>query len=95
MAALELCGYMPGADGRVTELHAVYYSRHWGFGLFFEAEAAKEMSEFLSRYDQARDRFWTGVHEDRTGPAKDKMVSGQKVPLNEEEIFYYLHRGQA
>ena len=40
-------GYLPGAIGRIVELHANYYSLNWGFGLFFEARVAKEMSEFL------------------------------------------------
>jgi GNAT superfamily N-acetyltransferase len=52
-------GYTPGAIGRVTGLHAAYYGREWGFGLFFEARVAVELSEFLGRYDEARDGFWT------------------------------------
>jgi len=52
-------GYLPGAMGRIVELHADYYHRDWGFGLFFEAKVAKEMSEFLTRFDEARDGFWT------------------------------------
>jgi GNAT superfamily N-acetyltransferase len=52
-------GYMPGSLGRVAELHAIYYHNHWGFGLFFEAKVANELSEFLKRYDERRDGFWT------------------------------------
>ncbi len=52
-------GYTPGAIGRLAELHAVYYHLHWDFGLFFEAKVASELSAFLSRADEARDRFWT------------------------------------
>jgi GNAT superfamily N-acetyltransferase len=54
-----LTGYIPGAIGRVAELHATYYHRYWGFGLFFEAKVATELSEFLSRFDESRDGFWT------------------------------------
>ncbi len=53
-----LTGYLPGAIGRIVELHATYYHLNWGFGLFFEARVAKEMSEFLSRFDETRDGFW-------------------------------------
>ncbi len=53
-----LRGYVPGAIGRMVELHATYYHREWDFGLFFEARVAKEMAEFLSRFDEARDGFW-------------------------------------
>jgi GNAT superfamily N-acetyltransferase len=50
--------YVPGALGRVAELHGVYYHDHWKFGLFFEAKVAVELSEFLKRYDEIRDGFW-------------------------------------
>ncbi len=53
-----LTGYFPGAIGRIVELHANYYYLNWEFGLFFEARVAKEMAEFLSRFDEARDGFW-------------------------------------
>lgn len=51
-------GYIPGAIGRVAELHGIYYSLNWDFGLFFEAKVAVELSEFLSRFDKTRDGFW-------------------------------------
>lgn len=52
-------GYIPGAIGRIAELHARYYSRHWQFGLFFEAKVATELAAFLQRFDPATDGFWT------------------------------------
>ena len=58
-------GYVPGAIGRVVELHGGYYHRHWGFGLFFEAKVATELSAFLTRYDEARDGFWTVLADGR------------------------------
>lgn len=51
-------GYVPGVIGRITELHADYYSRHWGFGRFFEAKVASEMAAFVSRFDETRDGLW-------------------------------------
>jgi GNAT superfamily N-acetyltransferase len=62
---VEVKGYLPGAIGRVVELHASYYSRHWGFGPFFEAKVAAELSEFISRFQSDRDGFWTVCMEDR------------------------------
>jgi GNAT superfamily N-acetyltransferase len=52
-------GYVPGSLGRVAELHGIYYHNHWGFGLFFEAKVATELSEFLKQYNENRDGFWT------------------------------------
>lgn len=58
-------GYVPGALGRVAELHGVYYHDHWKFGLYFEAKVAVELSEFLKRYDESRDVFWSVLVDGR------------------------------
>jgi len=65
MSEIAIAGYLPGAIGRVAELHAGYYSRAWDFGLYFEARVAAELSEFLRRFDPARDGFWTVVRDGR------------------------------
>ena len=65
MNDIELCGYVPGAIGRVAELHATYYHKNWNFGLFFESKVAKELSEFLCRFDEIRDGFWSALLEGR------------------------------
>ena len=52
-------GCVPGAIGRITELHGTYYGRDWNFGLDFEANVAAGLAEFLLRFDPARDGFWT------------------------------------
>jgi len=54
-------GYIPGSLGRIAELHGTYYHNNWGFGLFFEAMVATDLSEFLQRYDERRDGFWTAL----------------------------------
>jgi GNAT superfamily N-acetyltransferase len=59
MGEITIDGYVPGSIGRVTELHAMYYCRHWGFGLVFEARVAAELSAFLQRFDPSQDGFWT------------------------------------
>jgi GNAT superfamily N-acetyltransferase len=51
-------GYVPGSLGRIAELHATYYERHAGFGLYFESKVACELAAFLQRYDERRDAFW-------------------------------------
>jgi GNAT superfamily N-acetyltransferase len=65
MSEITIAGYVPGAIGRVTELHATYYSKAWDFGLYFEAKVASELSEFLRRLDPARDGFWTAIQGGR------------------------------
>ena len=61
--SLRFLGYREGDIGRLTLLHATYYHEHWGFDLSFEAQVARELSEFLLRADPARDHFeaaWLG-----------------------------------
>lgn len=65
MKEMQIDGYRPGAIGRIAELHAVYYSRNWDFGLFFERKVATELSEFLGRFNPDHDGFWIALSEDR------------------------------
>ena len=58
MDDLKISGYIPGAIGRIAEMHATYYSEHWGFGMYFESKVAIELSEFLRRFDEQNDGFW-------------------------------------
>jgi GNAT superfamily N-acetyltransferase len=58
MNEIAISGYVPGAIGRLAELHAQYYSMAWDFGLFFEAKVAAEMSEFMRIFDDGRDSLW-------------------------------------
>ena len=58
-------GYIPGTIGRIIELHGKYYAKHWGFGLFFEAKVATELSTFLKAYDSCRDGIWVVTRNDR------------------------------
>ena len=58
MSEIELTGYVPGAIGRVTELHGTYYHQHWDLGLYFEAKVATEFAAFLSRFNPESDGAW-------------------------------------
>jgi len=60
-----LSGYIPGAIGRIAELHGTYYHKHWGFDLFFESKVAIELSEFLRRFVETRDGFWVARIEEK------------------------------
>lgn len=58
-------GYVPGAIGRIAEMHGVYYAEVWGSGAEFEGMMAEEMREFVSKYDDARDLMLTAWVEGR------------------------------
>ena len=54
-------GYIPGAIGRIVELHGTFYSDRAGFGLYFESKVARELCEFLQCYREGRDGLWLAV----------------------------------
>jgi GNAT superfamily N-acetyltransferase len=54
-------GYIPGAIGRIVELHGTYYANRAGFGCYFESKVARELCEFLQRYQEGRDGLWLAV----------------------------------
>ena len=58
-------GYLPGAIGRLAELHARYYHRLVGFGLPFEAKVARELAAFCEHYQAERDGLWLALADDR------------------------------
>jgi GNAT superfamily N-acetyltransferase len=88
MDTVRLRGYVPGAIGRITELHASYYSHQWRFGLFFEAKVAKELSEFLSRFDEKCDGFWIAtIHKEAVGAI---AIVGDRENTKEARLRWFI-----
>lgn len=85
---IEIGGYHPGAIGRVVEMHAAYYHRHWGFGLFFEAKVATELAEFLGRFDGERDGFWTILDGERV--AGSIAIDGLKAATEGAHLRWFI-----
>lgn len=57
-------GYEPGLIGRISELHGRYYAREWGSGAPFEAMMARDICEFIERYDADKDLILSAHIED-------------------------------
>jgi GNAT superfamily N-acetyltransferase len=57
--------WTPGAIGDIAALHARTYAASHGFGAFFEAKVARELGDFLLRFDAARDLFRCCVRDGR------------------------------
>jgi GNAT superfamily N-acetyltransferase len=85
---MEIGGYCPGAIGRVAEMHADYYHRHWGFGLFFEAKVATELAEFLCRFEKERDGFWTILNGNRIEGAV--AIDGRKADDEGAHLRWFI-----
>jgi DNA-binding MarR family transcriptional regulator/GNAT superfamily N-acetyltransferase len=54
-------GFLPGAIGRIAEMHGRYYARDWNMSSFFEARVASGVAEFSQRLDRPMNRLWLTV----------------------------------
>lgn len=54
-----ITGYTPGLIGRITEMHARYYSNASGFGAAFESVVASGLSDFVNRLERPMNEVWT------------------------------------
>lgn len=88
MDGITITGYVPGAIGRVAELHALHYARHWGFGLSFEAQVAAGLAEFLLRLDPARDGFWTVARDGRV--LGSVAIDGSRAGAAEAHLRWFI-----
>jgi DNA-binding MarR family transcriptional regulator/GNAT superfamily N-acetyltransferase len=54
-------GFLPGAIGRIAEMHGRYYAREWAMSSFFEARVASGMAEFSQRLDRPVNQIWLAL----------------------------------
>lgn len=81
-------GYRPGMIGRISEMHASYYSRHYGFGCFFESKVAAGLADFAGRLDVACNRIWLAVHHGRI--VGSLAIDGQDLRNNEAHLRWFI-----
>ena len=89
---IEIAGYVPGSIGRVAEMHANYYSKNWGFDLFFEAKVASELAEFLGRLGEGRDGFWTALSKNRV--VGSIAIDGSMAEINGAHLRWFVVDGE-
>jgi DNA-binding MarR family transcriptional regulator/GNAT superfamily N-acetyltransferase len=83
-----VAGYRPGLIGRVAEMHAAYYSRHAGFGWFFESAVASGIAEFCGRLDQPCNRIWAAVQNERI--VGSIAIDGQGLGHGEAHLRWFI-----
>lgn len=83
-----IAGYVPGSIGRVTELHAAYYSQKWDFGLYFEAKITAELAEFMQSFDPVQDGFWVVVADGRI--MGSIAIVGEKSSPRSARLRWYI-----
>ncbi|GJL34957.1 MarR family transcriptional regulator [Enterobacter hormaechei] len=81
-------GYRPGMIGRISEMHASYYSRHYNFGYFFESKVAAGLADFAGRLDAACNRIWLAIHHGRI--VGSVAIDGQDLGNNEAHLRWFI-----
>lgn len=64
-------GFLPGAIGRVAEMHGRYYADDWNFPPVFEAKVASGLADFVPRLDRPGNQMWLAVE---TGQIKGSIA---------------------
>ena len=88
MAQIEIGGYYPGVVGKMTEIHAVYYFKHWGFDISFETQVGRELSVFMGEFDDARDGFWAATSEGQF--AGSIAIDGHTTPAEGARLRWFI-----
>ncbi|MGD8656334.1 MAG: GNAT family N-acetyltransferase [Desulfobacterales bacterium] len=81
-------GYYPGVVGKITELHAVYYHEHWGFDVSFETQVGRELSIFVSEFDEKRDGLWVATVDGRFAGAV--AIDGQHALAEGARLRWFI-----
>ena len=80
--------YIPGAIGRIAELHGSYYSKYWNFGLFFEAKVATELSKLLTDNTSSQSGFW--VASVKNNIVGSIAIDGNQIRKNEARLRFFI-----
>jgi DNA-binding MarR family transcriptional regulator/GNAT superfamily N-acetyltransferase len=56
-------GYRPGIIARITDMHALYYSRTSNFGQTFESRVAGGLAEFCDRLASPKNQIWAAMRD--------------------------------
>lgn len=81
-------GYLPGAIGRIVELHGTYYHRHAGFGVYFESKVASGLAGFCANYDDTRDGLWLAVANEAIEGSI--AIDGSHVATNGAHLRWFI-----
>ena len=88
MTKIKIHGYYPGVVGKITEIHAVYYHEHWGFDASFETQVGRELSTFVSEFDEARDGFWAATADGRFAGAV--AIDGHNAVVDGARLRWFI-----
>lgn len=81
-------GYLPGAIGRIAQLHGESYASLAGFGLNFEALVARELAGFCENHDPTRDGLWLALRDGSIEGAAAVQSTG--MPFGQAHLRWFI-----
>ncbi|RZL06330.1 MAG: MarR family transcriptional regulator, partial [Rubrivivax sp.] len=81
-------GYRPGLIGRITEMHAAFYARDWGFGSFFESRVASGLADFSQRLHEPCNGIWVATLHDRI--VGSVAIDGQDLGPGRAHLRWFI-----
>lgn len=81
-------GYRPGVIASVAQLHATFYSQHYGFGAVFERKVASEMSEFMGRIDNPMNTTFSAYMADEL--LGSVSLDGEDLGANVSHLRWFI-----
>jgi N-acetylglutamate synthase-like GNAT family acetyltransferase len=88
MDEVYISNYVPGAIGRIAELHGNYYNKYWSFGLFFEAKVATELSKLLTDNNSSLNGFWVASVKNKI--IGSIAIAGDQKKKNEARLRFFI-----
>lgn len=85
-------GYYPGIVGRVTQMHAAYYSELVGFGEVFESAVAGGLSEFVLRLGNPVNKIWSVQSNDRI--LGSISIDGEEFGEGKGHLRWFILEGE-
>lgn len=83
-----LRGYRPGLISRTLQMHMDFYSRTAGFGLHFETQLAKGLSDLVARLSDPRNAVWTAVMDEQI--VGTVYIDGQGMGSNRAHLRAFI-----
>jgi GNAT superfamily N-acetyltransferase len=77
---------MPGAIGRIAEMHGTAYATLAGFGVAFESLVAREVAAFCDGLPAGRDGLWLAWQEERI----EGCIAIQRATSNSAHLRWFL-----
>jgi GNAT superfamily N-acetyltransferase len=81
-------GYQPGLLARVTEMHALFYSRTSGFGQRFESVVAGGLASFSDRLGNPGNGIWAAMQDGKI--VGSIAIDGEDLGKNIAHLRWFI-----